>query len=137
MATSTSTGTTEKARENPFANFKIPTIDTNAILESYKKNLEILGLINKMSIEVCTGVTKLQAAFFKQAIADIGSILGSKPSEAASKLSDVTRDTIVRAIGNGKQISELVTAANNDITAATTKRFRESIEEAKNIVDKK
>jgi hypothetical protein len=137
MVTSTSANTSEKVKDNPFANFKIPTLDTNAVLDSYKKNLEILGLINKMSMEVCNGITKLQAAFVKQMMADASGILCSKPSDVSSKISEVARDTIVRAISNGKQISDLATAASNDITAATTKRFKESIEEAKNILNKK
>ncbi|MDR2267819.1 MAG: hypothetical protein LBD81_00010 [Holosporaceae bacterium] len=137
MATSTSASAAEKAKDNPFADFKIPTLDTNAILDSYKKNLEILGLINKMSMEVCNGITKLQSAFIKQMMADASGILCSKPSDVTSKISEVTRDTIVRAIGNGKQICDLATAASNDITAATTRRFKESIEEAKNILNKK
>ncbi|MDR3151338.1 MAG: phasin family protein [Holosporaceae bacterium] len=137
MATSTSANTSEKAKDDPFANFKIPTFDTSAILDSYKKNLEILGLINKMSLEVCNGIAKLQAAFVKQMIADTSGLLGSKPSDASAKLSEVTRDTIVRAVGNGKQINDMVTAASNDITAATARRFKESIEEAKNILNKK
>lgn len=135
----TSTNTSEKPNESGFKGFKMPTVDTNAVLDSYKKNLEILGLINKMSMEVCSGITKLQTAFVKQMMSDMGSIMekGSKPSEAIAKLSDVTRDTIVRAIGNGKQISDMITIANNDISAATTKRLKESIEEAKNVVNKK
>ncbi len=137
MATSTSTN--EKANESGFKGFKMPNIDANAMLDSYKKNLEMMGLINKMSMEVCNGITKLQTAFIKQMMADMGSIMekGAKPSEAISRFSDVTRNTLVKAIGNGKQISDMITVANNDITAAATKRFKESLEEAKAAVNKK
>lgn len=135
MATATSTS----EKTNEFKGFKIPTIDTNAVIDSYKKNLEIFGMINKMSMEVCSGIVKLQSAFMKQAMSDVGSIMEkcNKPSEFISRLSDMSRDTAVKVIGNGKQISDMITAANNDITAATTKRIKESIEEAKNIMNTK
>jgi phasin family protein len=135
----TATNTSEKTTESKFNGFKIPAIDTEAVMSSHKKNLEILGLINKMSVEVCNGITKLQSAFIKQMVADAGSIVekGTKPSEAIARFSEVARDNVVRIINNGKQISDILTVANNDITAATTKRFKESVQEAKNLMNKK
>ncbi|MDR1982471.1 MAG: TIGR01841 family phasin [Holosporaceae bacterium] len=120
-------------KTNAFAGFKIPKFDTDGIMDSYKKNLEILGLINKMSIEVFSGITKLQTAFVKQLMDDMGGVIekGTKPSEALAKFSEIARDGVVKAINNGKQISDLITANNNELTAAITKRFKESIENAK------
>lgn len=133
MATSTNNN-----ENNPFASFKLPNIDLNCCMDSYKKNLEILGLINKMSMEVCKGIVKLQAAFVQQSIADAGSVLEkcNKPSEAVAKMSEVTRDNIVKAITNGKQIVDLLTQTNNELTSAVTHRFKESIEEAKAFMNK-
>lgn len=129
--------TNEKAEE--FKGFKIPNIDTTAMLDTYKKNLEILGLINKMSVEVFNGIAKLQTAYVKQMMADMGSIAekSTKPSEAFAEMSRVARDSAVRAIGNGKQISDLLTMASNDITTATAKRIKETMEEAKAVVNGK
>ncbi|MDR1334289.1 MAG: TIGR01841 family phasin, partial [Holosporaceae bacterium] len=134
MATATNPGT--DAKKDNLGGFKIPQIDTGAILDSYKKNLEILGLINKMSTEVCNGVVKLQSAFIKQFATDMGGVMekSAKPSEAFAKFSQVTRDAVVKAIGNSKQISDLITANNNELTALVAKRFKESVEEAKHVV---
>ncbi|MDR3179423.1 MAG: hypothetical protein LBT70_00805 [Holosporaceae bacterium] len=137
MATATSTNTTDKAKDCSFAGFKASTLDMDAFWDSYKKNLEILGLINKMSMEVCTGIAKLQTTFFKQAMEDFGGIFSSKPSETASKFSEVTQNTLNRAIGNGKQISEIVTAANKDISTVASGRLKDSFEEAKKFMGKK
>jgi phasin family protein len=137
MATSANPGAETKTGSS--TGFKIPKIDTNALLDSYKKNLEILGIINKMSVEVCSGVTKLQTAFLKQFVSDIGSVVekSTKPAEAFAKFSEVTRDAIVKAVGNSKQISDLIVANNNELTAVISKRFKESVEEAKNAVNPK
>ena len=129
----------EKTAEGEFKGFKIPSIDTNALMDSYKKNLEILGLINKTSIEVFNGIAKLQATFVKQMISDMGGIIekSGKPSEAMAEFSRVARDSAVRAVGNGKQISDMLTMASNDITNATAKRIKETMEEAKAAVNGK
>lgn len=139
MGTPNNSGASEKAGTATFPNFKMPNIDMNAIMESYKKNLEVLGLINKMSIEVCNGITKLQSAFIKQMMTDMGSIWEktSKPSDVMTKFNEVTRDTVEKAIGNSKQISEMIVSTNKELSAAITKRVKDCVEEAKNIVNKK
>ena len=128
---------TEKTTDG-FQNFKIPTMDMNAIMDSYKKNLEILGLINKMSVEVCNGITKLQSAFIKQMMVDMSTIFekANKPADMMAKFNEVTRDTIVKAMGNSKEISDMLIATNNELTAAVTKRMKESMDEAKNMMNK-
>lgn len=137
MATATNPGA--EAKTQGFAGFKTPKFDTNAVFDSYKKNLEILGLINKMSAEVCSGIAKLQTAFFKQFISDMSSVAekGGKPADAIAKFSQVSRDAVVKAIENSKQISDLITANNNELTAAFTKRLKDSVEEAKNFANRK
>jgi len=139
MVTPNNAGTSEKAKMFEFPNFKMPSVDMNAIMDSYKKNLEVLGLINKMSIEVCTGITKLQSAFIKQMITDMGSIWekAGKPSDVMTKFNEVTRDTVEKAVGNSKQISDMIVSTNKELTAAITKRMKDSMEEAKNVVNKK
>lgn len=139
MVTPNNAGTSDKSNTFEFPKFKMPNIDMNAVVDSYKKNLEVLGLINKMSIEVCNGITKLQSAFIKQMIADMGSVWEKtgKPADMMAKFNEVTRDTIVKAVGNSKQISDMLVSTNNELIATITKRVKDSVEEAKNVVNKK
>ena len=51
--------------------------------------------------------------------------------------SKVARDSAVRAVGNGKKISDMLTMASNDITYATAKRIKETIKNAKAAVNGK
>ena len=41
------------------------------------------------------------------------------------------RDSAVREVGNGKKISDMLTMASNDITNATAKKIKETIENPK------
>ncbi|MBE6447446.1 MAG: hypothetical protein E7015_03110 [Alphaproteobacteria bacterium] len=125
-------------QKSAFSNFKMPQLDMEAITDSYKKNLEILGLMSKMSVEVCNGIVKLQAAFLKQMTMDMGTIFSktSKPSEVFSQLSDITKDAMTKAFNNSKQISEMLVSSNSELTQALTKRMKESMEEAKNMIKK-
>ncbi|MDR0968758.1 MAG: phasin family protein [Holosporaceae bacterium] len=131
--------TTTDAKGETFAGCKMPKIDPSAFLDSYKKNLEILGLINKMSIEVCNGIVKLQSAFFKQFMSDLGSVAekAAKPSEAAARFNEVVRDNIVKAVGNSQQIANMITENANELNATLSKRFKETVAGSKPAADKK
>ena len=91
-----------------------------------------------MSVEVLNGIAKLQSTFVKQMMMDFGSVMekSTKPSDAMTRLSEITRDNIVKAIGNSKQISDMVMSTSNELSDAITKRFKESIEETKNAMHK-
>ncbi|MDR2107107.1 MAG: TIGR01841 family phasin [Holosporaceae bacterium] len=136
--TNTGTGTNSDGKTGAFSGFKIPKVNTDAILDSYKKNLEILGLMNKMSTEVCNGVVKLQSALIKQLMSDVGNLISSraKPSEAMAKLAEIARDCTVKIFNDGKEISQIISANNNELTATIAKRFKESIEASKQSIKK-
>lgn len=139
MVTPNNSGAAGKTSAEAFPNFKMPNVDMNAIMDSYKKNLEVLGLINKMSVEVCNGIIKLQSAFIKQMMTDMGSVFekASKPTDMMAKFNEIARDTVVKAAGNSKQISDMLVSTGNELSAAISKRVKDSMEEAKNIVNKK
>ncbi|MDR1333641.1 MAG: TIGR01841 family phasin, partial [Holosporaceae bacterium] len=86
---------------------------------------------------ICSGVAKLQGAFVKQILSDLGDVAkNSKPSEAFGKFSELTHGHFMKAIENSKQVSEMINTTHSDLTNAITKRLKESMEEAKNIVKK-
>lgn len=108
-------------------------IDMEGFSNMYKKNLEILSLVNQMSFDVYKSVAKLQATFIQQMISDACNACNScsKPADSMNKFADVARSSITNAINNGKQISEMLTSTGNDISGVLTKRFMESMEEMK------
>ena len=47
------------------------------------------------------------------------------------------RDSAVRAVGNGKKISDMLTMASNDIANAIAKRIKETMEGSKAAINGK
>lgn len=130
---------TDNKTTSGFPKFEAPNVDLNAIVDSYKKNWEVLTLVNKMSAEVFNGIIKLQTAFVKQAMTDLGSVVeqGKKPADFIAKFNEVTRDTLAKAVSNNKEIADMIIASNNELTSTITNRVKESMEEAKHIVKSK
>lgn len=107
------------------------------LMDMYKKNLEIMSLVNQMSLEVYKSVAKLQTTFMQQMFTDAcNACKTTKPSEAMEKFSELAKNNMATAIENSKKISELVSTAGNDVANLVTKRFKESIDEVKNACNK-
>ena len=117
--------------QNPFEKF-----DADGMMNMYKKNLEILSMVNQMSFDVYKSVAKLQATFIQQMISDACEACHAKPSDAMTKFADLARDSMTNALNNGKQISDIITSTGSDISGVLTKRFRESMEEMKKAYNK-
>ena len=120
-----------KSTRNPFERF-----DADCMMNMYKKNLEILSMVNQMSFDVYKSVATLQATFIQQMIADACDACHAKPSDAMTKFADLARDSMTNALNNGKQISDILTSTGSDISSVLTKRFRESMDEMKKAYNK-
>jgi phasin family protein len=122
-----------KGADDFFKAFCMPNVDMDALANSYKKNLEILESINKMSTEVCSGIAQLQSVFVKQMMTELSELIREKgkPSEAVAKFSEFTKEHVAKVVDNGKKISDLLTTTQQSINAAILQRFRESVDEMK------
>ncbi|MDR1551305.1 MAG: hypothetical protein LBS14_01345 [Holosporaceae bacterium] len=128
MATATNAGDSKTAGSSGFSK-----VDATVIMDSYRKNLEIVGLIGKMTVEVFGGVIKLQTAFFQQFMEDCSTVLakGVRPAEAATRFYEILRDNTVKSIAHGKKISDVVLSGSNEIGTAVAARLKESVDNAK------
>ena len=117
--------------KNPFNNTHIENI-----MSMYKKNLEILSLVNQMSFDVYKSVAKLQATFLQQMITDACDACKSKPTDMMQKFASLAKDSMQQAMDNGKQISDILTSTGSDISGVLSKRFKESMEEMKQAYNK-
>ena len=120
----------ETTARNPFEKF-----DAECMTNMYKKNLEILSMVNQMSFDVYKSVAKLQATFI-QMISDAYEACHAKPADAMTRFADLARDSMTNALNNGKQISDILTSTGTDISGVLTKRFRESMDEMKKAYNK-
>ena len=112
----------EKNAESEFKGFKMPNIDTNALMDTYKKNLEILGLINKTSMEVFNGIAKLQSTFVKQMISDFGVMLPDGPSQF-SVIRDKDHYVAILKEGRNRQIRRTFAALGYTVTKLHRTQF--------------
>ena len=112
-------------------------VNCEGLMNMCKKNLEIMYLVNQMSLEVYKSVAKLQTTFMQQMIADAcNACKTTKPSEAMEKFAEMAKNNMTAAMENSKKISDLVSAAGSDVASLVAKRFKESVDDVKSAYSK-
>ena len=125
MTAKNESSTNQNSAYNAFAGVE-------GIVDMYKKNLEVMSLVNQMSIEVYKSITKLQTTFMQQMLTDACNECSIRePGKTMEKFSELAKANMEKAMENSKKISELVSAAGGDVASILTKRFKESVEEVK------
>lgn len=96
------------------------------ITNSCKKNMEILKLMSKSSMDLFKNASKLQTEFLQKMMADLGDMTKvSKPGDVMAKFSEITKNGMVQAINNGRKINDMMSASSNELSSTVTKRLRE------------
>ncbi|MDR3156187.1 MAG: TIGR01841 family phasin [Holosporaceae bacterium] len=123
----------KRGKDGFFGTFNMPQVDMDALVNHHRRNLEILGSINKMSAEVYSGIVQLQSTFVKQMMTEMNELIQEKgkPSEMVAKFSEFAKDHVVKVVDNSKQISDLLATTQQSVNTAILKHFRESVDELK------
>jgi phasin family protein len=118
------------------ADFKVPGVDVETIVASQRKNIEALTLANKLAYEGLQNVVKRQVEILRQTIDEVAQVgkdfaEPGSPQDKAAKQADFAKDAFERALGNARELAEIVTKANSEAFELLNKRFTQSLEEAR------
>ncbi len=119
-----------------FADFKVPGVDVNAIIASQRKNIEAVTAANQHAIEGMQAVARRQAEILKQTMQEAGGMLtevlgASTPEEKVAKQADLVKTAFEKALGNMKELAELVAKSNSEAANVINQRVSEGLSELK------
>lgn len=134
-----------KATENPFAAFdlskmfadlKLPGVDAASLAATQQKNLEALTAANKRAFEGYQALAKRQGEIFKENMEELAGMLkGATPATASdlnpAKQADFVRQAAEKALGNLRELSEMMTKTNTEAFELISKRLQENLDEMK------
>ena len=121
--------------------YKVPGVDFDAVIAAQKKNVEALTAANKAAIEGLQAVAKRQGEILQEtmqeaskAVKDLSSAGG--PQEVAAKQAELAKSAFEKALGNMKELAELVTKAQQDAASTINARISASLDEIKAAAEK-
>ena len=118
---------------------KVPVVDAAPVLEAQRKNLEALAEANKLALEGVQAVFKRQAEILQKTLEEVQGNLkdvsaAGTPQDAVAKQADVVKAAFETALGNMRELAEMVSKSNTEAFDTVNKRFSESLEELKDQV---
>nr|VFJ57245.1 MAG: phasin family protein [Candidatus Kentron sp. FW]VFJ60479.1 MAG: phasin family protein [Candidatus Kentron sp. FW] len=122
--------------------YKVPGVDTTAIMESSRKNIEALVAANRQAVEGLQSVVSRQGEILRETANETASTLkqlssGGNPAEVVSKQMELLNPAMERALANARELAEMVQKSNTDAFDIIKKRFEESLSELKAIAKQK
>ncbi|MBL6933273.1 MAG: phasin family protein [Rhodospirillales bacterium] len=117
-------------------NYKMPTMDIEAIMASQRKNIEALTAANKAAAEGMQKVSSRQAQILQEALDEATKSFADfsksgNPSETASKQAEVYKAAFEKALANMSELADMVTKSSTEATTLVNARITESLEEIK------
>lgn len=124
---------------NIMQEYKIPGLDSSAILESSRKNVEAVIAANRQAVEGLQAVVNRQGEMLRETANEAASVLkqlssGDNPSEVVSKQMELVKPALERVLANARELAEMVQQSNTETFDIVKKRFEESLSEFKSAV---
>jgi phasin family protein len=116
----------------------IPGIDVEAVMASQQKNIEALAAASRTAMDSVTAVGKRQAEILQETMSQTASSLqtlgkAGTPHEIVAKQVELTKEGFEKALGNMRELAEMVTKAQHATMDAISHRVSESLDELKQL----
>ena len=123
---------------NMLKSYNMPGVDLDSIVASQKKNLEALTSANRVVIEGIQSVAKRQAAILQDTMNEATKALdtlskASSPQDIAAKQAELAKSAFERALGNMRELAELVSKANQQAAGTINSRISATLDEIKEL----
>ncbi len=128
---------------NPFGDltkmleqFKVPGVDMSALIESRKKDIEVIVEANRNAYECMQQLARKQTEMLTRAMQDIQAA-ASAGASGPGKQTEVARNACLKALDDFKDLAEIASKSQADAMASITQRANDHIEEIKKMLQSK
>jgi phasin family protein len=125
-----------------FADMKFPAApNMEAFVAASRRNMETLTAANRVALEGAQAVARRHMEIVQQNMAELTEAIQSMasleaPQEKAAKQAELLKQAYERAVGNLKEIGDLITNSNAEAVKLLNTRFTEAMDEVKALAEK-
>ena len=116
--------------------FQVPQIEVGSIIAAQRKNIEALTAANKAAVEGVQALVARQNEILQEnlkeateAVNELSKVDG--PEDATAKQAELLQASFAKALGNMKDLAELVVQSNTETSTVIMGRILETLEEVK------
>lgn len=123
---------------NMLKQYKLPGVDIDALVASSRKNVEAVTHANRVAFEGMQAFARRQAEMLQETMNETTKAFESiskagSPPEAAAKQVEMTKSAFERAVNNAREMSEMMSKANQDATNSINTRISEQLDEIRDL----
>ena len=116
--------------------YKLPGIDFEAVVASQRNNVEALANASRAAFEGAQAVAKRQAEILQETMNQTAKSFGTlaeagSPPEVAAKQAELAKEAFEKALGNMRELAEMVTKAQQGAIDTISGRISQSLDEIK------
>ena len=125
-----------------FADMKLPAMpDMEAFVSASRRNMETLTAANRVALEGAQAVARRHMEIVQQNMAELTEAVRSMSAARSAsgqgrKQAELLKQAYERAVGNMKELSDLITESNAEAVKLLNSRFVEAMDEVKALADK-
>ncbi|MBX6366579.1 MAG: phasin family protein [Rhodospirillales bacterium] len=124
------------------ADFRVPTLDVDAMVASQRKTIEALTQANQVAVEGVQAVARRQVEMARQTIEDLTGLFREiaqpgTPEEKLAKQAEAAKNALEKGVANARELAELVAKANTEAFNVLNKRVAEGLDEVRDYAKKR
>ena len=123
--------------------FRMPGMpDVEALAAAQRRNFEALSAANKVALEGAQAVARRHMEILQQSTSEMTqamqSVSGAQdPQAGAAKQAEMLKSAYERAVGNMREVADLIQKSNTEALQLLNQRFAEAMDEVKTMAAKK
>lgn len=119
--------------------FKLPTINMEAVLAAHRRNIEVMTAVNQACFESMQNLVRRQAELARQCLEECTTMVNAAmssdtPEEKVIRQAEMSKAAVEKCMANAREIAETVTKSNCQAMEAFSNRMNEGLEEFRSIV---
>ena len=116
--------------------FKLPGVDTTALMESQRRNVEAVTKINQIAFAGVQAIMQRQAEILRETLDETtkavqGFSKTGKPEDIWAKQADLLKESYEHGLSNLRELTELSTKANSQAADLLSHRVADGLDEFK------
>ncbi len=115
--------------------------DLQGLFVSYQRNLEAFAAANRVAVEGAQAVARRQGEILQQINTELAQLaqsvgVGETPVAKAAKHTELVKSSYEKAIANVRELRDLIAQSNGEAVELLNRRFLESLDEIKALVER-
>lgn len=124
---------------NMMAGWKVPGVNMDALVASQRDNLEALSTANRAALDGMKAVGEWQVKLLQETMRELRAAIetvakGGSAQDIVAAETELTRKALEKAVGEMRELAEIVVKANQQATTAILQRIPASLNEIKGVL---